>query len=70
MIFHGVDELQDGNHPVTGALRYNLTFRKAGPAQIIRQAPSIKLQPRLKLMPSSLCQSSDGRPAASPMRWR
>ena len=40
MIFHGVDELQDGNHPVTGALRYNLTFRKAGPAQLVRHPSS------------------------------
>ncbi|MPT48803.1 MAG: DNA oxidative demethylase AlkB [Sphingobium sp.] len=29
MIFHGVDELKNGDHPATGALRYNLTFRKA-----------------------------------------
>lgn len=29
MIFHGVGELKDGTHPFTGALRYNLTFRKA-----------------------------------------
>jgi DNA oxidative demethylase len=29
MIFHGVDELKAGDHPVTGAMRYNLTFRKA-----------------------------------------
>lgn len=29
MIFHGVDVLNDGEHPATGALRYNLTFRKA-----------------------------------------
>lgn len=29
MIFHGVDEMKDGDHPTTGAARYNLTFRKA-----------------------------------------
>ena len=29
MIFHGVDALKDGEHPLTGALRYNLTFRRA-----------------------------------------
>ena len=29
MVFHGVDVLKDGEHPATGALRYNLTFRKA-----------------------------------------
>jgi alkylated DNA repair protein (DNA oxidative demethylase) len=29
MIFHGVDTLKDGLHPLTGALRYNLTFRRA-----------------------------------------
>ena len=29
MIFHGVDSLKDGDHPLTGALRYNLTFRSA-----------------------------------------
>jgi alkylated DNA repair protein (DNA oxidative demethylase) len=29
MVFHGVDGLKDGRHPLTGALRYNLTFRSA-----------------------------------------
>lgn len=29
MIFHGVDTLKDGEHPLTGRLRYNLTFRSA-----------------------------------------
>ena len=29
MAFHGVDPLKDGDHPLTGALRYNLTFRRA-----------------------------------------
>jgi alkylated DNA repair protein (DNA oxidative demethylase) len=29
LIFHGVHPLQAGVHPLTGALRYNLTFRKA-----------------------------------------
>ena len=27
--FHGVAPLKDGEHPLTGRLRYNLTFRKA-----------------------------------------
>jgi alkylated DNA repair protein (DNA oxidative demethylase) len=27
--FHGVQTLADGTHPMTGAVRYNLTFRKA-----------------------------------------
>ena len=27
--FHGVRKLQAGEHPATGALRYNLTFRRA-----------------------------------------
>lgn len=26
--FHGIDTLQQGSHPLTGALRYNLTFRR------------------------------------------
>ncbi|MBN9082741.1 MAG: alpha-ketoglutarate-dependent dioxygenase AlkB [Rhizobiales bacterium 62-17] len=30
MTFHGVDTLRDGDHPMTGAIRYNLTFRQAG----------------------------------------
>ncbi len=30
MVFHGVAPLPDGQHPATGSLRYNLTFRKAG----------------------------------------
>ena len=29
MTFHGVDPLKDGEHPLTGAVRLNLTFRKA-----------------------------------------
>jgi alkylated DNA repair protein (DNA oxidative demethylase) len=29
MVFHGVDVLKDGEHPLTGAVRYNLTFRSA-----------------------------------------
>ena len=29
MIFHGVAPLPEGAHPLTGALRYNLTFRRA-----------------------------------------
>jgi alkylated DNA repair protein (DNA oxidative demethylase) len=29
MTFHGVQPLPDGVHPLTGAVRYNLTFRKA-----------------------------------------
>jgi alkylated DNA repair protein (DNA oxidative demethylase) len=29
LFFHGIDPLPEGTHPLTGALRYNLTFRKA-----------------------------------------
>ena len=29
LTFHGIDTLKAGDHPATGALRYNLTFRKA-----------------------------------------
>jgi alkylated DNA repair protein (DNA oxidative demethylase) len=29
MVFHGVDTLKDGDHPATGGVRYNLTFRHA-----------------------------------------
>ncbi len=29
LAFHGIDTLKEGAHPLTGALRYNLTFRKA-----------------------------------------
>lgn len=29
LAFHGVDPLEDGEHPSTGRLRYNLTFRRA-----------------------------------------
>ena len=29
LAFHGVDRLAEGEHPATGALRYNLTFRRA-----------------------------------------
>lgn len=29
LYFHGVRKLAQGSHPLTGALRYNLTFRKA-----------------------------------------
>lgn len=29
LFFHGVNPLPEGTHPLTGALRYNLTFRKA-----------------------------------------
>ncbi len=29
MRFHGIDTLREGDHPVTGPLRYNLTFRRA-----------------------------------------
>lgn len=31
MVFHGVAPIREGHHPVTGALRYNLTFRKVVP---------------------------------------
>lgn len=27
--FHGIDVLRDGHHPLTGSLRFNLTFRRA-----------------------------------------
>lgn len=30
LTYHGVAPLPDGDHPLTGAVRYNLTFRKAG----------------------------------------
>ena len=29
LAYHGVDTLKDGDHPVTGRCRFNLTFRKA-----------------------------------------
>jgi alkylated DNA repair protein (DNA oxidative demethylase) len=29
LVYHGVDTLADGTHPLTGSLRYNLTFRRA-----------------------------------------
>jgi alkylated DNA repair protein (DNA oxidative demethylase) len=29
LAFHGVDVLRDGDHPLTGRCRYNLTFRRA-----------------------------------------
>jgi alkylated DNA repair protein (DNA oxidative demethylase) len=29
MTYHGVQQLAEGDHPLTAALRYNLTFRKA-----------------------------------------
>lgn len=29
MTFHGVNTLKEGHHPLTGNLRYNLTFRRA-----------------------------------------
>jgi alkylated DNA repair protein (DNA oxidative demethylase) len=30
LTYHGVAALADGNDPLTGPFRYNLTFRKAG----------------------------------------
>lgn len=30
LVFHGVHPLAAGEHPLTGAVRYNLTFRRAG----------------------------------------
>ena len=30
LIYHGIDKLAEASHPLTGALRYNLTFRVAG----------------------------------------
>ncbi len=29
LVYHGVDTLKDGDHPMTGRCRYNLTLRKA-----------------------------------------
>jgi alkylated DNA repair protein (DNA oxidative demethylase) len=29
LVFHGIDKLPDGSSPLTGACRYNLTFRRA-----------------------------------------
>jgi alkylated DNA repair protein (DNA oxidative demethylase) len=29
LFFHGIDTLADGEHPATGSMRYNLTFRRA-----------------------------------------
>jgi alkylated DNA repair protein (DNA oxidative demethylase) len=29
LAYHGIDPLADGNHPLTGRCRLNLTFRKA-----------------------------------------
>jgi alkylated DNA repair protein (DNA oxidative demethylase) len=29
MTYHGIDTLKEGEHPLTGAARYNLTFRRA-----------------------------------------
>jgi DNA oxidative demethylase len=29
LVFHGIDTLTDGDHPVTSRCRINLTFRKA-----------------------------------------
>ena len=29
LVYHGVDTLRDGDHALTGAVRYNLTFRRA-----------------------------------------
>ena len=29
MTFHGINTLKEGHHPLTGNLRYNLTFRRA-----------------------------------------
>jgi alkylated DNA repair protein (DNA oxidative demethylase) len=31
LAFHGIAPLADGTHPLTGAVRYNLTFRTVGP---------------------------------------
>jgi alkylated DNA repair protein (DNA oxidative demethylase) len=32
LFFHGIAPLRPGQHPLTGSFRYNLTFRRAGPA--------------------------------------
>ena len=29
LVFHGVDPVEPGIHPVTGEARYNLTFRRS-----------------------------------------
>ena len=29
LTFHGIDALEDGEHPLTGGVRFNLTFRRA-----------------------------------------
>ena len=29
LVYHGIDTLRDGTHELTGAVRYNLTFRQA-----------------------------------------
>jgi alkylated DNA repair protein (DNA oxidative demethylase) len=29
LAFHGIDLLAEGEHPLTGAVRFNFTFRKA-----------------------------------------
>jgi alkylated DNA repair protein (DNA oxidative demethylase) len=29
LVYHGVDTLRGGEHELTGAVRYNLTFRRA-----------------------------------------
>ena len=29
LLFHGVSPLAEGDHPLTGGLRFNLTFRRA-----------------------------------------
>ena len=40
LAFHGIDPLAGGDHPLTGACRINLTFRKAGERLDPRIGPS------------------------------
>jgi len=30
LVYHGIQPLKPGDHPLTGSYRYNLTFRAAG----------------------------------------
>lgn len=45
-VYHGVSPLKDGDHPLTGAVRINLTFRKVfGPKDPAPQGVKIKEHP-------------------------
>jgi alkylated DNA repair protein (DNA oxidative demethylase) len=39
LAFHGIHPLAEGTHPLTGNLRYNLTFRKVALKRAMPQAP-------------------------------